>query len=379
MPDLENTVAVPTVNASVPAPETKIEDASVTPAAKVEAEPAADNLNAAEKEAAGLLKAQQKTYRAAQKERDADTGRFAAKDGKPPAAKEVDASVKDQKPDAEVEPPKAAIDPPLSWSAELKAKFATLAPDVQSYIAQREKEATTQISKVGEAAKAVEPLIKSLEPHQELLRHYSKQGYSPDKAIGELLRWADAMERNPAAAIEKLARSRGVDLSQFAQSQDQQFDADPRVSALERRIQAAEAREAAWARNAEQAEQQRIDEIESQANASIADFAKDKGDDWIAAESEMLALVTSIREANPGMTYKDILQQAWDRAIWANPQMRAKAQAEADRKRVEAQQKDSAAAQAASRLNIRGAPSPNEPGLSLEDRQREIYRRHHAA
>lgn len=58
-------------------------------------------------------------------------------------------------PDADGEQAKPAIEPPVSWKAEMKPKFAELSPDVQEYILQRDSEASRGLqSKATEAAEA---------------------------------------------------------------------------------------------------------------------------------------------------------------------------------------------------------------------------------
>lgn len=76
----------------------------------------------------------------------------AAEDDEIPAEEESEA---EETTDEQDEPEKPAIEPPVSWKAEMKAKFAELSPDVQEYILQRDSEASRGLQvKATEAAEA---------------------------------------------------------------------------------------------------------------------------------------------------------------------------------------------------------------------------------
>ena len=97
-------------------------------------------------------------------------GKFASREPKEPETVEpeaapVEAKTNDQNvPDAEkAEPATPAIDPPVSWSREMREKWTGLPPEAQQYIAQRESEAHSQISRLGQQVKAIEPVVKTLE------------------------------------------------------------------------------------------------------------------------------------------------------------------------------------------------------------------------
>ncbi len=88
----------------------------------------------------------------------------------------------DAEPEAEVDPEQPAIDPPASWDAEHKAKFATLPRDVQEYLLARETErdrgVSAQQQRASEArqrAEAEAQAVAALKPQIETLAEQARQ------------------------------------------------------------------------------------------------------------------------------------------------------------------------------------------------------------
>jgi hypothetical protein len=154
---------------------------------------------------------------------------------------------------------------------------------------------------------------------------------------------------------------------------------DPEVSALqqklaqmERHLQYQEQERTHQQRAAAQAQQQ---QVRASYESHIDNFAKDKADfDDVAPD--ILANIYSIQQTNPGLTPDETLQQAYERAIWANPKTRqARMQAEEARRLKEAA-KTAEHAKRAGSINVRGAPKQSQSiGDDLDADLRSIYRR----
>lgn len=346
-----------------------------------------------------------KVFREAKKTRDEENGQYASKDKPkskavpdavevgsekgPPAdkskvpEKQQDAAekadAKDQKPDKSAEPVaenvKPAIAQPKSWSAEKKALWESMSPEAQEHVSAREQEMHKGISRLGEYAKRMEPLGKLLEQNRDT---FQSKGMTYEQGLSQLLAAQQALDRNPVAAIQHLARVYGVDLGQVADGAGQD---DPIVSRLQAQVdnltqQLHQVQSGAQQRAHAEA-QQKLGSIE----ATIDKFAAGKPDfDDLAPEIEML--LPGLRQANPNAPFEQIIQDAYERASWSNPaarQRRLDADAKAkDQARIEAAKKAAEDAKAAGQINVGGQSTANSVD-DLDDQLRGIVRRNRAA
>lgn len=375
MDELTSTsVETPTPVADTPAPEPAKADAPVAESTEAKAE-------AQEKALDDDLR---KAFRNANRERGED-GKFAPKDGKPAPADAVDktAEAKPAEPQKPAEPAKPAVPPPNSWSKEARADWDKLPPQVQEHIAQREAQSHKAISELGQFAKAYEPIHETLLEHAERIRASGKDYVTYN---ADLYRADAALERDPVGFIKMVAEAKGIDLAALTDpfaipstdAQSQQITAQlnaalHRVEHLERQL--ADTRQRVVGRETEE-QQARQSALE----AEVSSFAADKAD-WGDLVSEIFPEVRRIRSAKPNLSAKDILQEAYERARWANPTTRSKLlaeqQAEADKKRLEAAKLDAATAKRSAAINVNGSV-PMKGQVSLDDDLRSIWRRAHA-
>lgn len=307
-----------------------------------------------------------------------DGGRFASKNPEAAPDKATPAAVTDQPAPKEGEPQPAAIAPPDSWSAEHKAKFATLPPDVQAYIAQREGEAHKAITQKGAEAARWEPLTRALEPHRQRMQAV---GVSEPEFLSRLLNAERALSdpQTRPQAFRWLAEQYGFDVGQLGNTHAAQPGApvDPALAAAMAKIAHLER----WAETREQAERRAADErraqadreAESKAQAFLNDpkfpHAKD-------LEGDIAALILASRQVGKEIT----LEQAYAKATRSNEAIWAKL--EAERIASEKKKGDEAAAKAAAEARRR-APTTAKPRGSTarapaksgdwETRMSEVY------
>jgi len=243
---------------------------------------------------------------------------------------------------------------PHSWQAEMQAKWAALPPDVQTYIAQREAEAHRAISEQGQAVAG----------YQRLFDQFGvPKGYE-HQLTQELLAAQHFLNTNPVEGLKWLAQSYGVDLNQIAQPPEQATDdlfRDPRLDKqvlpemqrLQQTIQGlaghlTQQQQAAYA--AERGETVKI----------VESFAKDKPL-WAEIEQDVVAEITALKATQPNMPKSQMLEKAYERALWANPAARQKHLEKIDAdKRAEAAKKASEAKRIAS-MNVRTGASASTP------------------
>lgn len=267
-----------------------------------------------------------------------ETGRFASQkaDADPAPAEEST-----DQPETEAEQPQdAAIEPPKSWSAEDRAAWAELPRKAQETILRREMDADRALSERDQRVKDLEPLAEVLAPYRE---SHARMGLPQSEAVARALGWAEAIQRNPDQAFRALMQSVGYDPNRlFHQPQANEVaPRDPELDALRAELAAIK---------------QHTEAQDMQSTAALIDaFAKDPSHLHFEAVRQDMAMLI---KANGSLS----LQDAYDRAIWANPAVREKLRAEERAKEVEAQRKATAEQAARARraaTSVRDSSSEN--------------------
>lgn len=279
-------------------------------------------------------------------ERD-ENGRFKAKeDGDQAEPNDADNADK----------PAGEIKAPASWSKEDKEAFYSLPDEAQRVIARREHERerhfTQRNQEIAERGKQFDALDKVLSPIRPRLEQH---GVSEADYVGRLMR-ADAMlQRNPAEAIKALAQGAGVDLQQLVGGQQADGYTDPTVDAIRRENaemkQRLQSLEGAWGgfsqRQAQEQQSALMGQIEAFASATD-DSGNPKHPHFDQVREDMALFLGNGRAES--------LDQAYDMAVYANPQIRTAIQEdhaarEAAKRKAEAEKKKQAAA------SVTGSPS----------------------
>lgn len=100
---------------------------------------------------------------------------------------------------------------PASWSKDKHQLFASLAPDAQNYILQREHQMQEGVQQL---KKGYEEIDAAVTPYREMIRRY---GQTPGHTIRQLFEWNAALAGpNKAEAFRQLAQRFQIDLSQLA-------------------------------------------------------------------------------------------------------------------------------------------------------------------
>lgn len=226
-----------------------------------------------------------------------EAGRFAPKSNEPT----TEAPQEPETPGAE------PIRPPASWSAQAKSDFATLPPHIQQEVIKRERDIEKGLGKRASELKRWEPLDQVIAPHRE---RWQSHGVDEATAIGQLIAADAYLRRDAASAIRDLAQAYGLDIRTLAQQPSGQPDP---LQPLFGRIQTLEQQLAAQAETARQAEQ-------AQVSKAIEAFKKDAT--YFEEVKDAMAVLIQNGMAN-GDTYEARLKDAYDRATWANPDIRA--------------------------------------------------------
>lgn len=247
-----------------------------------------------------------------------ERGRFKAEEPaeEPAQAEQTEQTEETEQPDqpeaAEPEAPRAPISAPVSWSDEEKAEFGKLPPELQAVVLRRESERdrafnlkTQEIA--AEKAKYAE-IDRLLEPHRQEMR---LAGLSDAQGLQRLMAAHEALKTNPARAIQWICNEYGIDLQALTADQPA---ADPQAQHLTRAFQS-------LAQKVETIEQRAQREAEEATQQRIQAFASDPAHQHFAlVRTDMAALLQAGRATD--------LKDAYEKACWANPEVRAIIQAE---------------------------------------------------
>lgn len=274
-------------------------------------------------------------------------GKFIAKEAKPAevAAPEPKLPTPESPTKPSEQPSTAAVAAPVSWSADAKQTWASLPPAVQQAVLKREQEASNGFRQYSEKVAQYE---QALAP---IAQEASRRGMSPDDAIKRLIDGNMFLETQPEQAILWLAQKNGIDLANLASNPPapQQVRTDPAVAQLSQHYSTLE---------------QRIQQFELSQNMTIAQqFAASKPH-YADVEDQLPGFIKEVKAIDPSLTGLDLLEKAYERAIWLNPDVRAKvlaAENEAAEKAKIAQLQTKSTQAAKAAVSVKGSSAPAAP------------------
>jgi hypothetical protein len=330
-----------------------------------------------------------------ERERDPITKRFVAKAAAPVATDAVDdtaAPVTAETPTTEEGTPttpavdtnpdkleftdnqgnKHAVDiaqPPQSFRAEAKAAYAAAPDSLKREIHKREHDFHQGVSQYKGAANFALAIGGEFKPYEALIRsqnltpqalsrdfmntHYVLSTGTPQQKVQHILEAAQRYGIN-AQDLQSALSSVPSDAGQ---------PVHPIVQQLQQKLQTLEG---------QLTEQQRAQQAQESANinAEIKRFESDgKHEHFKLVAADMGALLSNGRAGD--------MQDAYDKACWAHPEIRAKliAKQQADQRKIDAEK--AASAKRASSVNVtaRGKHPSVAPSGSMEDTIRDTYRR----
>lgn len=320
-----------------------------------------------------------------EKARD-EKGKFAKPDKAEPAAKDVVQTVAlaDAPAQAAETAPVDGRDlnrAPSSWKPAAKAAWATLPPEIRTEIQRREGDFLNGQAGLLPDAQLGKSMRQIIEPHAGRIQAVG----GAEKAIAGLLQTeavlSQGQQAQKIAAIQELIRYYGVQMpqpqigadGQVQAIQPQQTFSDPRVDTLLARM---EAQQRAQESSDSSRRQTVINKWENETDAKGLPLRP-----YVAnVIDEMVAIIPQVRARNPGLGEQDVLQQSYESAIWAHPEIRPllqkQQQDELEAKRREETLRKSADARKAASVNVprRSALAPQAAKGSMEETIRETAR-----
>lgn len=251
----------------------------------------------------------------------------------------------DANPDAAAKPEPLA--PPEGFSDKAQVDWNRLPRSVQESILARVS-----------AAPPAPPPDPFVETARNLRGAFEQHGLIPERALPDIVNAWQQLVANPEAVLPELAKRFGVAWGGQPPEQSNAW-IDPEVRRLQSEIAELKQFQQDRIRQEQAAQAARVQEAYQSTKAELDAFAKDKPD-FEAVRADMAALIQA-------GAAKD-LQDAYDKAVWANPQTRA-ARLEAERKAEEAKrQAEAEKARKAAAINVRSDSRVNPaPAASMRE------------
>lgn len=257
-------------------------------------------------------------------------------------------------------------EPPKTWRKEAAAVWANLPPEARAEVLKREEDIFKGIEAYKADAHFGKSLKGALAPYMPILQQYN---IDPAAQVQGLMQahytLATGSPEQKAVLFQKLAQDYGVDLGQLAAFEPPYTD--PAVKALQAELNGVKSQLSA-------AEQARAQALQKDLEKQIETFAADPANAHFKdVANDMVVLL----EKGVCKT----LSEAYERAIWMNPAVRAKEvarqQAEASKKAAEAEAARVAKARQATAAHVRTSAksgSAAAPLGSIDDTLNEALR-----
>ena len=241
------------------------------------------------------------------------------------------------------EPDNQTITAPQSMSAKDREAFYTLPPESQQWISDRvksqEADYTRKTMEVAEQRKMYDKLEQAIAPRRQ---QFAMGGMDDSTAIGQLFALSDYAESDPVGFSRYLLNQRGIPISALTEPGVENH-VDPQMLAMQNRLQGFE--------NHFSQQQEQLEQQEGAVVSGVIDGFASDNPFYGELESEMIPIVSALRESKPGLTSEQYLATAYKMAIAANDEVAAKInvdiKAKSEAERISKAKKQSSAAKRA--------------------------------
>jgi hypothetical protein len=264
--------------------------------------------------------------------------------------------------------------PPSSWKPAAKAAWNTLPPEIRAEIQRREGDMLKGQGQLLPDATFGKSMRQAVDPYRGIIE---AAGSTPEAAVSSLLRTAAILRtgspQDKQNALLSIARDYQVALptsdGSIGQAPFNPADfRDPRVDQMLAQQQ--------------EAQTATIEQAISNFQNALDDQGKPLHPYMANVEAEMMAFIPQIKSSMPDLNHAGILKEAYDRAVWANPETRALLEKqrfdELEAKRREDNLRQVAEAKKAASVNVpkRGFTNKTQAKQSIdrtiEDAAREL-------
>lgn len=301
------------------------------------------------------------------------SGRFAKAENQPVQGEQAPAGT--PAPGTPPVAPQAPSAPPEE-AAFLSSLAPEVRPQVEALLQARETAYSQHVQQLNDRLNGYEPIGQVI---GNRVQAWAANGWHPAQAIDQLLQLSDFAGRDPAQFVQWFAGQHGLDLATLEDANT--YEPDPYVTRLEQRLAQIES-------GLSQRQQQEIHQQQQHTYNEVQQFAREVDASgapvrpfFAEVATDLMQMIPSIRDANPNKPNAAILQEAYDRAVWANPSTRSRLlEQQAAQKTAEQVQRVAKARNAGS--SIAGAPvngvtgGSSAPAGSIRDELRRAFAAH---
>lgn len=263
---------------------------------------------------------------------------------------------------------------PSTWKPIARQEWEKLSPTTRAEIHRREMDFQNGQAQLLPDARLGSEMRKVSEPYRMVIE--SQYG-TPEKAMQAFLQTAASLQmgapQQKLQTIVGICQQFGIDLSPLLQSGNPQTQQQPPQQVQDPRVDQLLAQQ----RQQEQQRQQREQmELESIANRWMAEKDQSGNPRYPYLNDvmpEMAVLIPQIKANKPELNHTQVLQEAYDRAVWANPDVRVVLQGSQQTELLAKQQAENqlrvAGAKRAASVNVSrraSTPSPAKPGSMVD-------------
>lgn len=242
------------------------------------------------------------------------------------------------------------VQPPAGLAPEELQQFTALPPEMQQFVAR-----TMANVEAAQARYAgYEQVEQVIGPRREA---WAVNGMSEGQAINQLFAISDFATRSPADFVQWFAQQQGIDLTALAEGSEDDADIDPAVLQLRQELATVKGELNTFTQGQQtQAHQATVNEI--------AAFAAELGTDnaplrphFAEIGTGVIPFIQAVRASNPTWNNRQVLTEAYDRACWGTPSVRAKVLASQEAARLTQARETAARARSAGSSVSSEAPS----------------------
>lgn len=264
--------------------------------------------------------------------------------------------------------------PPKSWTKEMQAKYATLAPDIQDYVELREKQMMEGLEMDRSDSNLGRVMRDTMTPYRAL---FNAQGINEVQAVQSFMNVHYKMTNLPlderVSYWNKMGQSYGVQPAGIEGQEEQVID--PTIRKLQEELNGIK-------QNLTRSQEATISQAKERVSRDVDEFATDAKHPYFDEVADDIAVM--IQGGND-------LESAYEKAVWANPVTRQKELARLHTEQQasirEKAMKEADTARKAASLNVRTRDTSRTPtgpkatmrnlDSALEESMREIKSRTH--
>ena len=220
-------------------------------------------------------------------------------------------------------PPATPVFAPSGWAAEEIPLFNQAPRELQQAIARRETDLRRGFQQASDRAAHIErtwsEVDAAFKPYEQ---QFDLAGVSKGQVLRQMMAWQSRLD-NPdtrATAFRELARSYGTDLQQLAQYEAQQ----PQEPSYVRELRQQNQQLFGLFQQHQQAQQLQAHNALGEEIAAFRDEVDATGNKLRpyleAVIDDMIPILRTLK--GTGLNSKQMLQQAYEKAVWLNPQVR---------------------------------------------------------